>query len=330
MPLARVFSGYLYKCCGDMGHRYELVSNLTYHVLVFSCDCQQYNLILLLIEIDFIEFFHHLIANQIQLTTIMRINFYLLKTLCLVGFWGTASSYTQAQAIIPDRNFAAAIRSVCPTCIDSINTLLAPAKMLRSLDVNGKNITDLTGIAGFNNLQVLNCSSNNLVTLPTLPNNLINLDCSYNQLISLPALPNTLTVLRCPNNKLATLSTLPNSLKELYCNENQLTSLTILPNTLTYLDCSYNQLITLPTLPNNLTTLYCYVNKLTSLPALSNNLTDLACFINQLTSLPTLPNSLTFLSCSNNQINFLPILPNTITSLSCEILYPKIFIKDWL
>ncbi len=67
---------------------------------------------------------------------------------------------------IPDANFAAAIRTACPTCIDSSNNLLPAAAGLTYLDVSGKNISNLTGIGGFSSLTNLNCGQNHLAVLP--------------------------------------------------------------------------------------------------------------------------------------------------------------------
>jgi hypothetical protein len=69
---------------------------------------------------------------------------------------------------------------------------------------------------------MLNCSSNNLITLLDLPSGLQSLVCSNNRLTSLPVLPD--------------------NLKSLTCSSNDLTSLPILPETLAHLDCSKNQL----------------------------------------------------------------------------------------
>ena len=65
------------------------------------------------------------------------------------------------------------------------------------------------------------------------------LDCSYNQLTSLPDLPTSLTKLHCFHNQLTSLPNLPASLTTLWCHENQLTSLPDLPTSLTTLECSY-------------------------------------------------------------------------------------------
>jgi Leucine-rich repeat (LRR) protein len=51
-----------------------------------------------------------------------------------------------------------------------------------------------------NILDFLNCSNNQLTSLPELPFNLKILECNNNQLTSLPELPSTLEYLNCENN----------------------------------------------------------------------------------------------------------------------------------
>ena len=246
-----------------------------------------------------------------------RIEYTLTKRLYLCSILLLWFANTHAQTKIPDANFAAAIRKVCPTCIDANNTLLPPAATLTSLNVRKSGISDLTGIAGFSSLQTIGCDSNQLSTLPALPNSLRLLFCSNNQLTTLPILPNSITDLWCDHNQLTTLPALPNSLREFFCNNNQLTTLPTLPNSLRDLICLYNQLTTLPTLPNNLTFLDCFNNQLTSLPSLPNNLTYLNVGSNKLNSLPTLPNTLQYLYCFGNQLSQLPILSNTLKEIRC-------------
>lgn len=176
---------------------------------------------------------------------------------------------------------------------------------LTSLDVSNKGITDLTGINSFIDLQTLNCSQNQIVTLEI--NNLY-----------------ALTTLNCNNNLLTTL--LLNSLPEfqsLDCSENPLTSLdlTNVPSLIS-LDCSYCQLNTLSvTNLIHLTILKCNNNQLTSLgiSTLSALLT-LECQNNQLGSLQA--ENLTFLSnlnCSNNNINTLGVMNAfNLSDLNCS------------
>ena len=225
---------------------------------------------------------------------------------------------THAQTKIPDANFAAAIRKVCPTCIDANNTLLPPAATLTSLNVRKSGISDLTGIAGFSSLQTITCDSNQLSTLPTLPNSLLTLNCFSNQIINLGTLPIKLLTLNCNTNQITVLPDLPSSLLNLYCAINKLTQLPNLPNGLFYLECSNNQLTSLPTLPNNLRSLYCRLNKITVLPTLNNGLSTLDCNGNQLSILPVLPSSLQTLFCYSNRLTALPDLPNGLISLNCS------------
>jgi Leucine-rich repeat (LRR) protein len=112
------------------------------------------------------------------------------------------------------------------------------------------------------NTLTINICSKGIKSLPDLTRfkNLKKLNCSANQITSLPSLPQTLKILYCSDNKLTSLPTLPQNLQTLYCYSNQLTSLPTLPQHLEFLDCSYNKLTSLPTLPQNLKTLYFYSN----------------------------------------------------------------------
>jgi Leucine-rich repeat (LRR) protein len=163
---------------------------------------------------------------------------------------------------ISDANFAKAIRNACSTCIDACNNLLPPAKELKYLSLYGYNISDLTGIEGFTNLETLYCIYNKLSSLPKLPPNLTYLDCSNNQLTTLSNLPATLTTLSCNYNLLTELPPLPKALKNLSCENNNLKRIPSLPSTLTHLNCSQNiSLICLPLLPQSLQSLSIYGNR---------------------------------------------------------------------
>ncbi len=190
------------------------------------------------------------------------------------------------------------------------------------LDLSNLGLTELPSLALLDNLQVLNCSGNQLTSLSSLPNSLQSLDCSHNNLTSLSSSLCSLTNLQflyCNNNEqLTSLSSLPNSLLVLYCCDNKrLTSLS-LPNSLHELYCyRNNQLTSLSDiLPINLQQLHCCDNiQLTSIGLLPNNLHVLDCRNNQLTSLLNLPDNLSFLSCNDNQLTSLPNLPKNILQL---------------
>ncbi len=230
---------------------------------------------------------------------------------------GLVGSNSTAQNI-PDANFALYIQSQCPTCIDANRNLTAAAASVTSLDVSSGNISDLTGIVGFTNLQNLTCEFNPLTSLPTLPSNLLALNCSYNQLTSISNLPNSLQYLDCTFNGLTNLSNLPSSLQKLFCGANGLTSLPTLPNGLKELECNFNAITHLPNLPIGLEIMYCGGNSLTNLPVLPNSLTNLFCYDNQITNLPALPTNLAQLRCQNNRLTSLPSLPANFKVLYCE------------
>ena len=113
-----------------------------------------------------------------------------------------------------------------------------------SLD-SGGNISDLTGIELFPNLENLYCESNQLTSLDLSQNTaLTKLDCALNPLTSLDVSNNpALTFLNCDSNQLTGLDLSKNTaLTSLYCDSNQLTSLDLSQNTaLKKLYCSNNQ-----------------------------------------------------------------------------------------
>ena len=194
-----------------------------------------------------------------------------------------------------------------------------------SLNVSGCNISDLTGLRYFTYLRNLNCSSNNISSLPTLSNVLTSLFCNNNQLTALPTLPSTIQTLYAGSNKfngqlsitgkpnLTTLDVSNNTMITiLNCSGNALTSLSYYGCTaLKNLNCSSNNLSSLPALPIGLTNLYCNNNKLTSLPDLPDGLTVIDCSYNQLTSLPMLPSDISSLNVHGNLFTTLGIWGRT-------------------
>ncbi|TVR39253.1 MAG: T9SS C-terminal target domain-containing protein [Cryomorphaceae bacterium] len=260
----------------------------------------------------------------------------LLALLMSTGLFASAQWVT-----IPDDNFANKLNELFPECMDGnqMDTQCADVVNATSINVNGSNITELTGIEYFVNLEVLWCSNNNLAYLPELPQLLKHLNCSSNSLTELPALPQSLeglfncsnnnltelpelppliTTLLCRHNNLYSLPTLPPSLVELECFNNNITTLPELPSSITELKCNDNNLVFLPELPQSLSILRCYNNNLSSLPELPESLTYLRCDNNSLTSIPELPQNLWFLNCDFNNLTSLPDLPNALTSLACN------------
>ena len=193
-----------------------------------------------------------------------------------------------------------------------------------SLNIEGANLTDISGIEYFTQLTSLYCGNNQLTVLPVEKlTNLTRLYCNKNQLTALPVENLTnLTLLYCSYNQLTELPVEKLAkLTELSCSYNQLTELPVESLTnLTSLYCDNNQLTALPV--ENLTLLEqlnCGTNLLTELDI--ENLTQLKnlyCGDNQLTALSvgSLTN-LAVLDCSENRLTELDIRNLNLNSLYC-------------
>ena len=194
-----------------------------------------------------------------------------------------------------------------------------------SLNIEGKNLTDISGIEYFTNLTSLDCGNNQLTALPVEKlTKLTELSCFDNQLTALPVENLTqLTTLSCSNNQLtALLVEKLSKLTNLRCNNNQLTAMPVEKlSQLAVLYCDNNQLTELPVGNlTELTVLNCDNNQLTALPV--ENLTlleQLNCGTNLLAELDIEKlTQLKNLYCNNNQLTSLPVGKlNNLNVLSC-------------
>jgi len=162
---------------------------------------------------------------------------------------------------------------------------------------NQGEITDLTGIEAFINIDELKCEYNLLTTLSLNSNTLLkDLFCDENEI----------TVLNISNNTI---------LRTLSCSNNLLTSLDVSSNVnLEFLQCNFGILETIDVSNNPiLHYLYIQVNQLTNLDITNNpELYVLICNDNQLTSLNLNNNIfLDFLQCGNNNLENLDFSNNT-------------------
>jgi uncharacterized repeat protein (TIGR01451 family) len=200
---------------------------------------------------------------------------------------------------------------------------ISSAQVLNTTSINCSysNISNLSGIENFTNLQTLHCSDNNLSYLPYIPS-LKDAEFQNNQFAYLPYLPPSLLALNCSGNQITYFSSLPDSLRELSCVNNLLTSIPALPHRLRDFFCMSNQLTTLPVIPTSLEQLYCGYNPITSLPAIpaSTSLYNLNCDFDSLTTLPTMPAVVPNLNiyCKNNHITSLPTLPSGLNMIYCQ------------
>ena len=226
---------------------------------------------------------------------------------------------------IPDANFKSKLIALGVDTNSDGEIQFTEALIPTIIIVNSSNISSLTGIEAFTNLESLSCQNNYLTSLNV--NNLIHLDylfISNNQITSID-ISNLiyLDVFKCDNNQLQSLNI--NGLLELgwlKCNDNQLNTLNLsnLPF-LHALECYNNQLTSLNV--NNLTNLYqlnCNNNLLTSINNTNlANLTDFNCIHNQLTNLNVTTNTaLQNLLCYNNQLTSLDVTQNVnLTILEC-------------
>jgi uncharacterized repeat protein (TIGR01451 family) len=245
----------------------------------------------------------------------------LSKILVVIALITIGSGNINAQYVtIPDANFVAWLTETYPTCMNGndLDTTCINIEQETDVQVGSLSISDLTGIQYFNNLTFLDCSSNNLTSLPNLPPSIQGLYCNINQLTALPTLPPTLDLLDCSFNNLTNIPELPSTLTSFACSNNQLDSLPELPSMLIGLYCSFNLLTQLPELPFALNDVNISNNQLTSLPELPQNIQIILCNNNILTSLPNLPQVLQTLDCSDNQLTELPELPATMHVLTCH------------
>jgi membrane-bound inhibitor of C-type lysozyme len=141
-------------------------------------------------------------------------------------------------------------------------------KSVPTLDIQGKNISDLTGIGDFVGLQILRCENNQLTSLDmTGAIALRELYCGNNLLTELIVYQNSaLTILSCFGNKLTALDVRQNDkLTTLVCSDNLIINLKVTGAVaLTRLLCDKNQIVRLDLSENiALTTLNCANNQLT-------------------------------------------------------------------
>jgi gliding motility-associated-like protein len=228
----------------------------------------------------------------------------------ILGFSQTTS--------IPDSNFEQALIDLG---FDSgpIDGLILTSNLIgiTNLDVNAKNITDLTGIEDFKALEILNCIDNQLTNLNVVQNlNLTQLYCSNNKLTNLNTSQNTtLDILWCSDNQLINLDVTKNiDLISLICDNNQLTKLDVTKNiNLTVFKCINNQLTNLDVTKNiAMNRFFCDYNFLTSIDVSKNvALIWFYCGDNMITSLDVSNNTqLEWFWCVRNQLSDLDVTKN--------------------
>ncbi len=262
-----------------------------------------------------------------------------LTTLAVLFLLGATIVTAQTKIWVPDANFRTALTTHSPSygITQFADTVIVPnITNVTTLNLEGKNITNLTGANQFTSLQDLNCVNNFIDSLTIVSTTLQTLECAFNpQLKKLDINGATaLTTLNCSNTVLDSLTIVSDLLKilycssptlkkldisgataltDLYCNSTALDSLTIVSNSLKILNCS-----NIPTLKKldisgatALTELYCGNSGLDSLTIVSTTLQTLNCRNNQLKKLDINgASALTTLECFNNQLSILNLFQN--------------------
>jgi len=272
----------------------------------------------------------------------------------LVIFIASGNKASAQYVNMPDSNFKKWVLSNVPhPSSDTAITTTEAAAYKGFINIPWHlqpNITNITGLEAFINIDSLDCSGHGGFTSLDVSKNtaLIYLDCSYNQLASLDVSKNTkLKTLSCSPNNLTSLDVSKNialtylicddnpqltsldvskntALTTLYCSQNKFTSLDLSKNiALTYLNCGDNRQLTSLDVSKNtsLTSLVCNFNGLISLDVSKNTaLTELDCDSNKLTSLDVSKNTaLTFLDCTSTRLTNLDVSKNiALISLYCS------------
>jgi len=151
--------------------------------------------------------------------------------------WGLAfitfSTFGQYTAI-PDANFEDALQSLgLDSGANDGRVLTANISSVTSLDINSKNISDLTGIEAFASLEVLFFYTNNISSVDLSSNtSLKQLSCGGNNLSSLNLTNNVdLEIFSCINNQITTID---------FSTNTKLETIAVSQNLLTELDVSNN------------------------------------------------------------------------------------------
>lgn len=138
-------------------------------------------------------------------------------------------------------------------------------ELIKHLDISNKNIKNLEFLP--KNLEVLNCSHNQITYIPELPETLTELNCSNNQISSLSNLPKNLKILDCSHNQINNLD-IPDNIEELNYDNNLLEGYPIFKPKMKLLSANQNLLTEFDysKIPRTLRKIYLNDNKITSFP----------------------------------------------------------------
>ena len=245
-----------------------------------------------------------------------------LSMAALLAFVPAAGARADGEVTIdsttfPDKHF----RNYVTKVIDDGDGKLTQDEIdaVSGIEVNNRNIEDITGIELFKNLTLLNISGNNIKNIDvSIYKDLTFLSCSNNLLSDLDVTGNTkLETLECDGNDLTSLDVTNNTkLGSLSFTGNKISSLDLSSCTdLIYLHCHDNELESLDVSKNTkLETLGCSGNKISELNVDNNTaLTDLSADHNLLSEIKLSNNgALAYLDVSSNKLSALDISGNEV------------------
>ncbi len=125
-----------------------------------------------------------------------------------VIFTEDCSNLSTELTYVPDNNFEQALIDLGYDDVLDDYVFTVYINNIVELNISNKDITDLTGVEGFSNLENLNCSNNKLTHLDFSKKTILrSLNCSNNQLTSLDLSKHkNLNNLDCSSNKLTSLN----------------------------------------------------------------------------------------------------------------------------
>ena len=229
-------------------------------------------------------------------------------------------------AYISDDNFEQALVDLGYDDVLDDHVQISNIKDLTFIDLSSKEISDLTGIEHFTNLQTLYINSNQLESLNISFNTeLITLRCQENQLTSLNVTNNNqLQNLYCQSNEISNLDLSQNTLLvDFEAHENFIASIDLSNNlNLESINLNHNNLAEIDvSMLSNLGLTKVGDNQLSTLDVTSNTvLYYLDCYANELSELDlTINSELTELRCQENQLSSLGLNNNTqLQNLYCQ------------
>lgn len=118
---------------------------------------------------------------------------------------------------IPDANFVTKLTQLFPSCMNGnqMDTTCAAVVNATRINLTASNVSDLTGIQYFDNLNFLNFQGNQVSFFPTLPPLIDTLIASSNNITFIPYLPEMLKYFSCGGPSLLSLPNIPQNLKTL-------------------------------------------------------------------------------------------------------------------